>query len=67
LWTAHYVMMRCLRMPEALPAADVGLLNAIKAAGGLDRRPTAEEARELAKPWAGWEAYATFYLWRTLY
>ncbi|CDN42996.1 DNA-3-methyladenine glycosylase [Paenibacillus sp. P22] len=67
LWTAHYVMMRCLRMPEALPAADVGLLNAIKAAGGMERRPTADEARELARPWKGWEAYATFYLWRTLY
>ncbi|QJC54193.1 DNA-3-methyladenine glycosylase 2 family protein [Paenibacillus albicereus] len=66
-WTAHYVMMRCLRMAEALPAADVGLQHAIRIAAGMDRKPTAAEVREQARAWAGWEAYATFYLWRTLY
>ncbi|SDS43795.1 DNA-3-methyladenine glycosylase II [Paenibacillaceae bacterium GAS479] len=66
-WTAHYVLMRCLRMPEALPAADVGLHHAIRVTAAMDRKPTEAEVRELAKAWAGWEAYATFYLWRTLY
>jgi len=66
-WTANYVLMRCLRFPSALPIQDVGLHNAIKALLGMDRKPTLEEIRELAKPWAGWESYATFYLWRALY
>ncbi|MGN7453969.1 DNA-3-methyladenine glycosylase family protein [Paenibacillus pasadenensis] len=66
-WTAHYVMMRCLRMAEALPAADVGLQHAIRVQAGLERKPTEPEVREHARAWAGWEAYATFYLWRTLY
>lgn len=66
-WTANYVLMRCLRFPTALPIEDVGLHNAIKLLLGMDRKPTVEEIRELAKPWAGWESYATFYLWRALY
>lgn len=66
-WTANYVLMRCLRFKEALPIEDVGLHNAIKALLGMDRKPTLAEIRELAKPWTGWESYATFYLWRALY
>lgn len=66
-WTANYVLMRCLRFKESLPIEDVGLHNAIKALLGMDRKPTLAEIREMAKPWAGWESYATFYLWRALY
>lgn len=29
-WTANYVLMRCLRLGDAFPMADVGLLNGIK-------------------------------------
>ncbi|WP_241158450.1 DNA-3-methyladenine glycosylase family protein [Cohnella candidum] len=66
-WTAHYVAMRCLRFPEAFPIQDVGLHLAIKKLQGADRKPTLPEIREMASRWTGWEAYATFYLWRTLY
>ncbi|WP_409345306.1 DNA-3-methyladenine glycosylase family protein [Paenibacillus sp. MBLB4367] len=66
-WTANYVLMRCLRIPSAFPLEDVGLHNAIKHLLGLDRKPTLEEVRRLAADWTGWEAYATFYLWRCLY
>lgn len=66
-WTAHYVIMRCLRYPDAFPIDDVGLHNAIKLQMGLDRKPTKSELLELSADWAGWEAYATFYLWRLLY
>ncbi|GIP38538.1 DNA-3-methyladenine glycosylase [Paenibacillus sp. J31TS4] len=66
-WTANYVLMRCLRMATAFPIDDVGLHNAIKFAAGMDRKPTKDELKRLAVPWAGWEAYATFYLWRLLY
>ncbi|MFJ7933911.1 DNA-3-methyladenine glycosylase family protein [Sporosarcina sp. NPDC096371] len=66
-WTANYVLMRCLRFPNAFPIADVGLHNAIKHVTGVEEKPTKEEILKLAAPWKGWESYATFYLWRFLY
>lgn len=66
-WTAHYVIMRCLRYPDAFPIDDVGLHNAVKSLTGLDRKPTKQELLDMSRGWAGWEAYATFYLWRLLY
>ncbi|PWK11215.1 DNA-3-methyladenine glycosylase 2 [Tumebacillus permanentifrigoris] len=65
-WTANYVVMRCLRYPDAFPIEDVALQNAVKQQLGLDRKPTLDELRERALSWRGWEAYATFYLWRSL-
>lgn len=66
-WTANYVLMRCLRYTSAFPIQDVGLHNAIQHVLGLDKKPTIERIKELSASWAGWEAYATFYLWRCLY
>lgn len=65
-WTANYVAMRCLGDAAAFPVGDVGLHNAMKMQLGMDRKPTIEEILTLAKGWAGWEGYATFYLWRSL-
>ncbi|WP_059171649.1 DNA-3-methyladenine glycosylase [Bacillus sp. FJAT-27445] len=66
-WTADYVMMKCLHHPSSFPVADVGLHNALKNLLGLERKPTIEEIKEYAVDWEGWQAYATFYLWRSLY
>ncbi|MGG0655921.1 DNA-3-methyladenine glycosylase family protein [Rummeliibacillus pycnus] len=66
-WTANYVLMRCLRYPDAFPIADVGLHNAIKYITKADCKPTKEEILVYAKDWRGFESYATFYLWRYLY
>ncbi|WP_339184995.1 DNA-3-methyladenine glycosylase [Oceanobacillus sp. FSL W7-1293] len=66
-WTANYVLMRCLRYPDAFPIDDVGLINAIQFVKGMERKPTKDEIRELSAAWSTWEAYATFYLWRMLY
>lgn len=66
-WTAHYVLMRCLRYPAAFPIDDVGLHNAIKHVLNMDRKPTKEELLKLSSTWTNWESYATFYLWRYLY
>ncbi|WP_027084714.1 DNA-3-methyladenine glycosylase family protein [Cohnella panacarvi] len=66
-WTANYVLMRCLKYPTAFPIDDVGLHNAIKAVHGMPDKPTIAYIRQLSAGWAGWEAYATFYLWRVLY
>ncbi|MBT2215719.1 DNA-3-methyladenine glycosylase [Virgibacillus dakarensis] len=66
-WTADYVIMKCFRRPNALPIADVGLHNALKLQLGLEKKPSIEEIKELATNWEGWQSYATFYLWRSLY
>ncbi|NHM30820.1 DNA-3-methyladenine glycosylase family protein [Neobacillus terrae] len=66
-WTADYVMMKCLHQRSAFPITDVGLHNAIKFQLGLEGKPTINEIKEMALNWTGWEAYAVFYLWRSLY
>ncbi|MEI4771341.1 DNA-3-methyladenine glycosylase [Psychrobacillus sp. FJAT-51614] len=66
-WTANYVLMRCLRFPSAFPIDDVGLHNALKYITGSQQKPSKDEILLLSKAWKGWEAYATFYLWRFLY
>lgn len=66
-WTAHYVLMRCLRFPNAFPIDDVGLHNAIKVISGSERKPAREEILKYSARWEKWEAYAAFYLWRVLY
>ncbi|MBS4175312.1 DNA-3-methyladenine glycosylase [Bacillus sp. FJAT-49736] len=66
-WTADYVLMKCLHHPAAFPIADVGLHNALRLQLRLNRKPSIEEIREIAINWEGWQAYATFYLWRSLY
>ena len=66
-WTADYVIMKCLHQNSAFPVADVGLHNALKFQLGLKQKPTIHEIKALATNWEGWQAYATFYLWRSLY
>lgn len=66
-WTAHYVLMRCLRAASAFPVDDIGLHNALKHVLGLERKPPKADIVRMFAPWAGWEAYAVFYLWRILY
>jgi len=65
-WTANYVLMRCLGDPSAFPIEDVGLHNAIKLQLNLEQKPAIEDIRKLAAGWTNWQAYATFYLYRSL-
>ena len=65
-WTANYVLMRCLGDPSAFPIEDIGLHNAIKLQLNLEQKPTIEEISKLAADWTNWQAYATFYLYRSL-
>ena len=65
-WSADYVLMKYFRFSEAFPIEDVGLHNAIKQRLNLKEKPVVEKIRQLAFNWRGYEAYATFYLWRSL-
>lgn len=65
-WTADYVLMKTLRHPQAYPVGDAGLQNAIKLAYQMERKPSEAELQQMAADWQGWEAYMTFYWWRSL-
>ncbi|WP_291636223.1 DNA glycosylase [Clostridium sp.] len=65
-WTADYTILKCFDLNDAFPIADVGIHNALKGILGLDKKPTIDEIKKLSVNWRGWEAYATFYLWRWL-
>lgn len=65
-WTANYVLMRCLGFPSAFPIEDIGLHNAIRLQLGSSTKPTLDDIRALSASWDNWQAYATFYLYRSL-
>ncbi len=58
-WTAQYIAMRALSWPDAFPAGDLAVLRA------LDAR-TPAQARERARAWQPWRAYAVMQLWSSL-
>jgi DNA-3-methyladenine glycosylase II len=64
-WTAQYVGLRALGHLDCLPAADVGLQKVVRYFYGLRKQVSAERVEKLARRWAGWRSYATFYLWLT--
>ncbi len=57
-WTAHYLAMRALHLPDAFPAADLGIKKA------LDATPREAEAR--AEAWRPFRSYAVIHLWTAL-
>jgi AraC family transcriptional regulator of adaptative response / DNA-3-methyladenine glycosylase II len=60
-WTAQYIAMRELREPDAFPAADIGLLRAMR--GNGERRASPAELLAHAEQWRPWRAYAALHLW----
>ncbi|MFZ5354138.1 MAG: DNA-3-methyladenine glycosylase family protein [Bacillota bacterium] len=66
-WSADYTIMKCFPINCAFPIADVGIHNALKNILKLDKKPSIAEIEAMAKQWKGWESYAAFYLWRSLY
>ena len=58
-WTAQLIALRALAWPDAFPATDIGLLNA------LGTRDVAA-VRAQAQAWRPWRAYAVMRLWQTL-
>lgn len=61
-WTAECLLMDA-GAPDAFPAGDIGIRNAVQRFYGLDYQPSEAEVRELGRPWAPYSALACFYLW----
>lgn len=58
-WTAHYIALRALALPDAFPAGDLVLQQILGEGTRLSERAT--EARSQA--WRPWRAYAVLHLW----
>lgn len=58
-WSAQVIAMRVLCWPDAFPASDIGVLNALRT------RDTAAAA-EQAQAWQPWRSYAVMRLWQSL-
>ncbi len=57
-WTAHYLAMRALHLPDAFPAADLGIKKALAA--------SARECEARAEAWRPFRSYAVIHLWTAL-
>lgn len=66
VWTANYVLMKCLRDQTAIPFGDAGLLNALLNHGIIANKTDLAQMHQLFEQFRGWEAYLVFYLWRSL-
>ncbi|MFZ4286570.1 DNA-3-methyladenine glycosylase 2 family protein [Variovorax sp. HJSM1_2] len=62
-WTAQYIAMRALRWPDAFPAGDVALQNAL---GVRAERQPARAAEEASQAWRPWRSYAVLSAWAEL-
>ncbi|MDE2396085.1 MAG: DNA-3-methyladenine glycosylase 2 family protein [Burkholderiales bacterium] len=58
-WTAQVIALRALAWPDAWPASDIGLMNAL---GSRDPKHLAA----VAEAWRPWRAYAVMRLWHHL-
>ncbi len=59
IWTAHYIAMRAMGLPDAFPHTDHGVKKALA--------PLSEKGiLEMAEAWRPWRGYATINLWNTL-
>jgi DNA-3-methyladenine glycosylase II len=66
-WSANYVLMKYHRHHQALPLEDAGLHNALKYQLQLSSKPSLADVKAYTQHWKEHAAYATFYLWRSLY
>jgi AraC family transcriptional regulator of adaptative response / DNA-3-methyladenine glycosylase II len=58
-WTAQVIAMRVLAWPDAFPATDIGVLNALGTRDAL-------HAATQAQAWQPWRSYAVMRLWHAL-
>lgn len=65
-WTIECLLIFGMGRADVLPAADIGLRNAIKQVWELGMQPSEEEVRKLAENWRPWRTYITYYLWESL-
>ena len=66
VWTAQMFLIFSMGRLNVFPVDDLGIKNGIQRFYELEERPTAEEMRAIAEPWAPYESMASWYLWQGL-
>ncbi len=62
-WTAEMMLIFSLGRPDVLPVDDLGFLEGVREAYGLETRPTPKELRERGELWRPYRTFATWYMW----
>lgn len=65
-WTIECLLIFGLGRQDILPAADIGLRNAIQKVYQLKERPSEEKVRQIGQSWKPFRSYVTYYLWDVL-
>ena len=63
-WTAEMALIFCLGRPDVLPVDDLGFVEVVRTAYGLEVRPTRKELLERGEVWRPYRTFATWYMWR---
>ncbi|WP_031460919.1 DNA-3-methyladenine glycosylase family protein [Chloroflexus sp. MS-G] len=63
-WTAEIYLMFALERLDVLPAADLGLRDAVRLIYDLPHLPTSPEVRMLGERWRPYRSVACWYLWQ---
>ncbi len=66
-WTVEVIAQRALGDPDAFPAGDLGIRQAIGRLMGADSPPSTDAAAAAADAWRGHRALAAQYLWTSLH
>ncbi|HZU70216.1 MAG TPA: DNA-3-methyladenine glycosylase [Ktedonobacteraceae bacterium] len=62
-WTAEMILIFSLGRADVLPVDDLGLLEGVREAYGLEKRPTPKEMRERGEIWRPYRTFGTYYMW----
>lgn len=62
-WTADIYLLFCIGHPDAFPAGDLALQEAVRVGYGLDARPDAAGLTAFAERWRPWRGAAAKLLW----
>lgn len=66
LWTANYVLMKCIRINNSVPYGDAGLSNALIQHQIIANKTDLVGTKHFFRQFEGWESYLVFYLWHSL-
>src|SRR5437899_13081023 len=62
-WTAEMILIFSLGRPDVLPIDDLGFVEGVREAYGLESRPMRKELLERGEAWRPYRTFATRYMW----
>jgi DNA-3-methyladenine glycosylase II len=62
-WTAEVYLLFAAGHPDIFPSGDLALQESVRAAFGLEGRPSARELKSMSNAWSPWRSAAARLLW----